>query len=103
MGIKYLRDTNTIIYSVITTARYEAGSNLQRCFWFSTKSPIFENFQHGFRVLVYFRIVDGVVNDLVDLITQNPGQRKPFLAEKMGISERTIQRWLTKIATGKKN
>jgi ATP-dependent DNA helicase RecG len=76
--------------------------------------PIFENFQHGFRVVVFSAelqgegvndtvndvvndTVNGVVNVLFELIKQYPGQRKPFFAEKIKVSQRTLQRWLNQL------
>ena len=72
---------------------------------YGLKAPVFENFQHGFRVIVYATPDDGTVNGtvngtveaLLNLITMYPGQRKPFFEEKMQVSKRSLQRWLNQL------
>ncbi len=63
--------------------------------------PIFENFQHGFRVIVSSSPLsessEGVsegVNLLLYHIKANPGKRAPFLAQELSVPVKTIERWL---------
>ncbi|ANH80723.1 hypothetical protein A8C56_06800 [Niabella ginsenosidivorans] len=50
---------------------------------YGLKTPVFENFQHGFRVIAYATPggggVSGGVNDLLDLIGKTPGKKCHFL------------------------
>ena len=70
-------------------------------------APEFENFQHGFRVLVSAApltnegVSEGVsegVNEgvaiLTELIARSPGKRLPYYAEQLNIPRKTVERWL---------
>ncbi|MFC6098759.1 hypothetical protein [Olivibacter domesticus] len=50
-----------------------------------------------FRVLVYATKTSGTANELLELITQYPGQRRPFFEEKTKASQRSLQRWLNQL------
>jgi ATP-dependent DNA helicase RecG len=74
--------------------------------------PTFENFQHGFKVTVYSKhsnvvenVVDSVVENvvenesskeakIVDLIVHNGKISAVEIARRLGISERTAQRYI---------
>lgn len=61
--------------------------------------PVFENFQHGFRVVVYSdvqhsKVADGGVNELLGIIKDSPGQKAAYFVERMKVPRRTIERWL---------
>ncbi len=81
------------------------GSGIKRvqnaCAQHGIPSPLFEEFQHGFKVtLLKPANGEGVsegVAQLIDIIYQNPGQRVPFLATTTGIPRKTIERWLKQL------
>ncbi len=68
--------------------------------------PVFENFQNGFKVVVYSNplseavnggVSEGVsegVNLLFHYIKSNPGKRAPSLATELSVPVKTIERWL---------
>lgn len=68
--------------------------------------PVFEEIADGFRVVLFNEKlevaekdggVNGGVNDLFILISENPGINTKTLTEKMNISKRTIERWLKQL------
>jgi ATP-dependent DNA helicase RecG len=78
------------------------GSGIKRirnaCVKHGLAEPVFEEFQHGFHVVIYKESgVGGVnegVNALLALIAHHPGLRAPLLAKKMQTSVKNIERWL---------
>lgn len=80
------------------------GSGIARiaklCQEHGVTAPTFEEFQHGFRVTVYkekLESVNGGVNELLALITVNPGNSSRQLVETLGVSQRTLERWLKQL------
>ena len=75
---------------------------------YGLRPPMFENFQHGFRVTVYSKhsnvvdsVVDGVVENesskeakIAELIVHNGKISAVEIARRLGISERTAQRYI---------
>ncbi len=70
------------------------------------EAPVFENFQHGFRVTVFSKqkisdeLNEGVnegVNELLKLIKKIPGKRVPFFVKTMSTSAKNIERWLKQL------
>jgi ATP-dependent DNA helicase RecG len=94
------------------------GSGIKRiknaCRAHNIKEPVFEEFQHGFRVIMFNeRVSEGVsegVNEGVNggagglyaLILQYPNHRAPFFAETINTSIKNIERWLTQLKKEKK-
>ncbi len=60
--------------------------------------PVFEEFQHGFHVVIYKESasegVNGGVNGLLAHIQSHPGQRASEISAVINIPLRTIERWL---------
>ncbi|NLO16616.1 MAG: HTH domain-containing protein [Arcobacter butzleri] len=81
------------------------GSGIQRikneCKVHGLKEPIFEEFIHGFRVILFKEKIDnganGGINELYDFIKQNEGLSAVLLSEKLNIPLRTIQRWIKQL------
>lgn len=68
--------------------------------------PVFEEIADGFRVVLFNEKlevaekdggVNGGVNDLFILISENPGVNTKTLTEKMDTPKRTIERWLKQL------
>ncbi|MBU1666998.1 putative DNA binding domain-containing protein [bacterium] len=80
--------------------------------------PIFEEFVHGFRVVLFKEKQDGVINGVIngvvngvvnegidslyDFIKKHPNQKANIISEKLGIPLRTIQRWLKELKVEEK-
>ena len=85
------------------TERY--GSGIARiaklCQEHGVIAPMFEEFQHGFRVTLYKAKLEGVsggVNELFTLITTvSSGNSSRQLVESLGVSQRTLERWLKQL------
>ncbi|MGI6724577.1 MAG: ATP-binding protein [Arcobacteraceae bacterium] len=81
------------------------GSGIQRikdeCKVHGLKEPIFEEFIHGFRVILFKEKIDnganGGISELYDFIKQNEGLSAVLLSEKLNIPLRTIQRWIKQL------
>jgi ATP-dependent DNA helicase RecG len=76
------------------------GSGIKRirnaCVKHGLVEPVFEEFQHGFHVVIYKRI-NGGVNGLLLHIQTHPGQRASEISHALNISLRTIERWLKEL------
>ncbi len=85
------------------------GSGIQRIqqqfIAYSLKSPVFENFQHGFRVIVSAAVAENVAENVVEnvvekesqvmeLIKQNNRISATEISKKMTVTGRTVQRHL---------
>lgn len=81
------------------------GSGIQRikdeCRDYGVKEPLFEEFVHGFRVILFKEnLNEGVnegVNSLYLLITQNPNHRSTFFAQELNTSVKNIERWIKQL------
>ena len=60
-------------------------------------TPLFQEFQHGFKVTLFKSSLDEGVTRLLILIRQNPGQRAPFFETATGSPRKTIERWLKQL------
>ncbi len=89
------------------------GSGIKRicdeCELYGLARPVFEEFQHGFRAVLFKKRLDltngGVnegVNALLMLIQHHPGERTPFFVLKLNTSVKNIERWLKKLKEDKK-
>ena len=79
---------------------------INACKEHGVKEPVFEEFQHGFRVALFKEKlnegVNGGVNEgvnegvkkLLDIIVKYPNHRTPFYADRMKTSVKNIERWL---------
>jgi ATP-dependent DNA helicase RecG len=68
-------------------------------------APVFEESQQGFRVILFKHSVDGGVStpeDLVLLITQQPGLNVVELVQLCGKPQRTVERWLQQLKNEQK-
>lgn len=68
---------------------------------YGLRPPVFENFQHGFRVIVSSKLLfesnEGVsegVNLLFNQIRTKPGKRAPFLVNELLVPVKIVERWL---------
>ena len=69
------------------------------------KEPVFEEFRHGFRVTLFKEklnneIVEGInggVNQLLNIISGNPGLKTKDLSILTETPLRTIERWLKQL------
>ena len=78
------------------------GSGIARicniCLDFGIATPIFEEFQHGFRVTVSKNGgVNGGVNELLTFITNTPGLNTRQLVTQRNQPQRTLERWLKQL------
>ena len=76
------------------------GSGIQRikdeCKSYGVKEPIFEEFVHGFRVVIFKEKIDegvnGGVNEVYNFIKQNEALNAMLMSDKLTTPLRTIQR-----------
>ena len=85
------------------------GSGIKRirkvCFEHGIKEPVFENFQHGFRVTIYKDKIYGGINGGInggiklvsDFIKANPGAKAGDIVNGLNIPQRTVERILRKL------
>ena len=81
------------------------GSGIKRikdaCKSYGIGKPVFEEFQHGFRVTLFKKRVNGGVNggvnEIFDFIVDNPGYNAKKISERFGISLRTTERLLKQL------
>ncbi len=76
---------------------------------YGLKAPKFENFQHGFRVIVYAeRLADAgktsgkTSGKIIAYIHDNPDITIPELARLLGITERSVERNISQLQKHKK-
>ena len=87
------------------------GSGIARicniCLEAGISEPIFEEFQHGFKVTIHKNNggvnggvsggVNGGVNELLTFITNNPGLNTRQLVTQLNSPQRTLERWLKQL------
>ncbi len=89
------------------------GSGIQRIINYfkqeALPTPIFENISEGFQVIVSDGVVEGVVESVVDkedvilqFISRTPSISAKRMAEKLGVTERTVQRYLKRLVESKR-
>ena len=89
------------------------GSGIKRikdeCKLHGVKEPKFEEFVHGFRVIIYKEklqknsgVVNGVVNEVYELIKNNQNLKAGQLSELSNIPLRTMQRYLKDLKDNEK-
>jgi ATP-dependent DNA helicase RecG len=102
------RSRNSAIAKIFkeTGMKERYGSGIKRiknaCRAHYIKEPVFEEFQHGFRVIMFNERVSEGVSELYNLILQYPNHRAPFFAETINTSIKNIERWLTQLKKEKK-
>ena len=86
--------------------QYESGiSRIKKeCKKHGQIEPKFEEFVHGFRVIIFKQKLDKIVggandgvNNLLEFIQKNPNLKASQISESMDISLRTIERYLKKL------
>ncbi len=86
------------------------GSGIQRikdeCRKYEIKEPIFEEFVHGFRVIIYKEKLNEGVNEgvksLYELIKSKPNNRSTLFVQELNTSVKNIERWLKQLKKEKK-
>ena len=97
-GIKYAFSTRWLSASHRPKGRGIEPSEIKNaCLQHGISEPVFEEFQHGFRVVIFKKENNEGVNALLALIVRHPGLRAPLLAKQMEKSTKNIERWLKQL------
>ncbi len=83
----------------------KCGSGIARiineCHKHGIFEPVFEEFQHGFRVILYKQKksggVNGGVNSVYEVIKKTPNLKAKQIAERLNIPLRTVERELKRL------
>ena len=81
------------------------GSGIKRikdeCLTHGVVEPKFEEFVHGFRVIVYKeKLPEGInegIKSLLIFIQNNPSQRTSQISKSLNTPQKTIERWIKKL------
>jgi len=81
------------------------GSGIKRiknaCRFHKIKEPVFEEFQHGFRVILFNKKLDeGInegINSLYSFIKDNQGKRVSQIEKELHIPAKTLERWVKQL------
>ena len=85
------------------------GSGISRikkfCLEHNIVAPKFEEFQKGFKVTLYKKILENKVNEgvkggvksLYELILSKPNHRSTFFAKELNTSVKNIERWIKQL------
>jgi ATP-dependent DNA helicase RecG len=81
------------------------GSGIKRvrnsCKEHGIGEPVFENFQHGFKVTVFKEKLNGGINggikSVLDFIRVNPGVKGGMIAKGLNLPQRTVERVLKRL------
>ena len=81
------------------------GSGIKRiriaCIEHGINEPVYENFQHGFKVTIRkdkgSSVINEGINFLYDYIKKNPSQRITHIEDNLKIPAKTIERWIKQL------